>query len=150
MIFSLCLVLVFIIVIANVIWLDIILLKRKTTKQSPEESRRTIVPTDAASALVHKALKHLVEGCESHMAVCPYREEGLSGLVTFSKEVLSRDMTSNGIMRMANLEERLLQVQDKYNEMLKLAGDPAKLEQYLKKECFCGTPRQCQQHVSKL
>ena len=136
-----------ILLVANVIWLDIILLKRKP--KQPKDSR-IIVPNDAASALVHKALKHLVEGCENHMAVCPYREEGLNGLVTFSKEVLSRDMTSNGIMRMANLEERLAQAQDKYNEMLKLASDPAKLEQYLKKECFCGTTRQCQQHVPKV
>lgn len=113
-----------------------------------------IVPNDAASALVNKALKHLVEGCEDHMAVCPYKEGSLSGLISFSKEILSRDMTSNGIMRMANLEERLFQAQDKYNELLKIISDPITLEQYLKKECFCGSKRQCQQHgidkVSKL
>lgn len=147
MIFSLGLILAFLLIIANIIWLDIVLLKRKTSK---EPAKNTIVPSDAASALVHKALKHLVEGCESHMAVCPYREESLNGLIAFSREVLSRDMTSNGIMRMANLEERLLQAQDKYHEILKLAGDPAKLEQHLKKECFCGTTRQCQQHVPKV
>lgn len=128
MITTFCLVLL----IINVVWLDIVLFKRRIPKQI---KNRTIVPSDAASALVHKALKHLVEGCEDHMAVCPYQEGSLSGLISFSKEVLSRDMTSNGIMRMANLEERLLETQAKYNELL----------EQTKKECLCGKG-QCQQH----
>lgn len=129
MIITFCLILL----VINVVWLDVIVFKRRTPKRPKDPC--TIVPSDAASALVHKALKHLVEGCEDHMAVCPYQEGSLSGLISFSKEVLSRDMTSNGIMRMANLEERLLEAQAKYNELL----------EQTKKECICGKG-QCQQH----
>lgn len=134
-----------ILLIINIVWLDIVFLNRRKPA-TPQKQGPVIVPNDAASALVHKALKHLVDGCEDHMAVCPYKEGSLSGLITFSKEVLSRDMTSTGIMRMANLEERLLEVQDKYNELLKVTNDPTKLDQYLREECFCGSKRECQQH----
>lgn len=140
-----------ILLIINIVWLDItILCQRKINTPKDTSKGSTIVPSDAASAIIHKALKHLVEGCEDHMAVCPYKEGSLNGLISFSKEALSHDMTSNGIMRMANLEERLLQAQDKYNELLKVTSDPVKLDQYLKKECLCGFKGQCQQHPGKM
>lgn len=109
-----------------------------------------IAPKDAASALVHKSLRHLVNGCETHMAICPYKEESLDGVIAFAKEVLSRDMASTGIMRMANLEDQLLQSQAKYNELLKIAQNSGELEQYLQKECFCGTKSRCRQHAKEL
>lgn len=105
-----------------------------------------ITPKDAAAALVHKSLRHLVNKCETHMTVCPYKEESMSGVVNFAKEVLSRDMASSGIMRMANLEDQIMQSQAKYNELLEAAHNPEQLKQYLIKECLCGTGSKCQKH----
>lgn len=111
-------------------------------------TKNVIVPNDAASAMAHKALKHLVNGCESHMMVCSYKEESLAGLINFSKEILATDATSAGIMRMANLEDKLQGTQNKYNELLKMVCEPdnKNLQEFLNTQCLCRTQKGCKLH----
>ena len=70
-----------------------------------KDSRSAITPSDAGSALLHKALRHLVQACDKHHASCPYKEESLGPMITFSKEVLGCDAATKGLERMASLED---------------------------------------------
>jgi hypothetical protein len=107
-----------------------------------------IKPADAASAMTNKALKHIVNGCESHMMLCSQREESLNSILNFSKEILETDATSAGIMRMANLEDRLQEIQRKYNELLKTAceSDSKTLQDFLNTQCLCYVQKGCKLH----
>lgn len=105
-----------------------------------------IVPNDAATAMSHKALRHLVNGCETHMLVCPYKEESLKGLINFSKEALNANLTAAGVMRMANLEERISNLNSKYNELVQLARNPIKLQEFVDHTCLCANNMECKLH----
>ena len=76
-----------------------------------------ISQSEAAATLLRRALKHLVEKCETHDAVCPYKEESLRGLINFCQAVLQCDAGEKGMAQIKNLEWNTM-VAHKENRML--------------------------------
>jgi hypothetical protein len=83
--------------------------------EDPEISR-----TEASSTLLRRALKHLVEKCETHDAVCPYKEESLRGLINFCQAVLQCDAGEKGMTQIKNLEWQVITLRKENRALIRM------------------------------
>jgi hypothetical protein len=92
---------------ASVIW-PITLIPTIILRNSLKPVTKLITSGDAAAAMLHKTLRHLVRACDVHNTACQNKEEVLNAMLIFSKEALSTELNNVGVQRMANLEERAM------------------------------------------